>query len=65
MRPVLYDSTTLHFETEKEDGLGTKEGRVDPQIVVGLLVDAVGDSVGDCLLRAQRGPNRDDHPDAD
>ncbi len=47
---VLYDVTTLYFEAEKEDdspdGLRkvgySKERRVDPQIVVGLLVDRVG-----------------------
>lgn len=40
---VLYDVTTLYFETDKEDELRrvgySKERRVDPQIVVGLLVD--------------------------
>ena len=43
---LLYDTTTLYFEAEKEDGLRkvgySKERRVDPQIVVGLLVDASG-----------------------
>src|SRR5665254_20090 len=43
---VLYDVTTLYFEAEKEDGLRkvvySKERRVDPQIVVGLLVDRAG-----------------------
>ena len=43
---VLYDVTTLYFEAEKEDGLRkvgySKERRVDPQIVVGLLVDRTG-----------------------
>jgi hypothetical protein len=46
----LYDVTTLYFEAEKEDdgpqGLRkvgySKERRVDPQIVVGLLVDRHG-----------------------
>lgn len=46
----LYDVTTLYFEAEKEDegkdGLRkvgySKERRVDPQIVVGLLVDRRG-----------------------
>lgn len=37
---------TLYFEAEKEDGLRTvgfsKERRVDPQIVVGLLVERAG-----------------------
>src|SRR5690625_2316613 len=42
----LYDVTTLYFEAEQEDGLRkvgySKERRVDPQIVVGLLVDRHG-----------------------
>ncbi len=43
---VLYDVTTLYFEAEKEDELRkvgySKERRVDPQIVVGLLVNRGG-----------------------
>lgn len=43
---VLYDATTLYFETDHEDGLRkvgmSKERRVDPQIQVGLLVDPAG-----------------------
>ena len=43
---VLYDVTTLYFEAENEDQLRkvgySKERRVDPQIVVGLLVDRRG-----------------------
>lgn len=43
---VLYDVTTLYFEAEKEDTLRkvgfSKERRVDPQVVVGLLVDRRG-----------------------
>lgn len=43
---VLYDVTTLYFEAEKEDDLRrvgySKERRVDPQVVVGLLVDRAG-----------------------
>ena len=50
---VLYDVTTLYFEAEKEDEtweanegfrrIGySKERRVDPQIIVGLLVDREG-----------------------
>lgn len=43
---VLYDLTTLHFETDKEDtsrkvGM-SKERRVDPQVTLGLLTDASG-----------------------
>ena len=43
---ILYDVTTLYFEAESEDALRkvgySKERRVDPQIVVGLLVDRTG-----------------------
>lgn len=43
---VLYDVTTLYFEAENEDELRkvgfSKERRVDPQVVVGLLVDRNG-----------------------
>jgi len=42
----LYDVTTLYFEADKEDDLRkvgySKERRVDPQVVVGLLVDRHG-----------------------
>jgi Transposase DDE domain len=43
---VLYDLTTLHFETDIEDRLRkvgmSKERRVDPQITVGLLTTGSG-----------------------
>ena len=43
---LLYDVTTLYFEAENEDDLRkvgySKERRVDPQIVVCLLVDRTG-----------------------
>ncbi|MCV7357073.1 MULTISPECIES: IS1634 family transposase [Mycobacteriaceae] len=43
---LLYDVTTLYFEAENEDDLRkvgySKERRVDPQIVVGVLVDRTG-----------------------
>ncbi|HLI38959.1 MAG TPA: IS1634 family transposase [Streptosporangiaceae bacterium] len=43
---VLYDVTTLYFEAGHEDDLRkvgySKERRVDPQVVVGLLVDRNG-----------------------
>ncbi len=43
---VLYDVTTLYFEIQEEDfyrrpGL-SKERRIEPQIVIGLLVDQFG-----------------------
>jgi hypothetical protein len=43
---ILYDVTTLYFEAEHEDALRkvgySKERRVDPQIVVGLLAGRHG-----------------------
>ena len=43
---LMYDVTTLYFETDTEDNLRkvgfSKERRVDPQIVIGLLVDRSG-----------------------
>lgn len=43
---VLYDVTTLHFETDEGDGFResgfSKERRLEPQITVGLLADATG-----------------------
>ena len=47
---VLYDVTTLYFEVQKEDtyrrsGL-SKERRLEPQIVIGLLVDRSGFPLG-------------------
>ena len=46
MSLVLYDVTTLYFEIQKEDeyrksGL-SKERRLEPQIIIGLLVDSTG-----------------------
>jgi transposase len=47
---ILYDVTTLYFETQKEDdyrkpGL-SKERRLEPQIIIGLLVDQKGFPLG-------------------
>lgn len=43
---VLYDVTTLYFEIQKEDSYRkpgmSKERRLEPQIIVGLLVDQHG-----------------------
>jgi transposase len=43
---VLYDVTTLYFEIQKEDAYRipgmSKERRLEPQIIVGLLVDQNG-----------------------
>lgn len=43
---IVYDVTTLYFKAQKEDGLPevgySKERRINPQIVVGLIVDRTG-----------------------
>jgi hypothetical protein len=43
---ILYDVSTLYFETEAGDGFRepgfSKERRLDPQITIGLLTDASG-----------------------
>jgi Transposase DDE domain len=43
---VLFDVSTLHFETDTADGFRepgfSKERRLNPQIVIGLLTDAAG-----------------------
>lgn len=43
---LLYDVTTLYFETDTPDELRkpgfSTERRVEPQILVGLLTDATG-----------------------
>ena len=43
---VLYDVTTLYFDTDAADGFREsgfyKERRLEPQITVGLLTDATG-----------------------
>jgi len=43
---VLYDVTTLYFETNQGDGFRepgfSKERRLEPQITIGLLTDATG-----------------------
>ena len=43
---VLFDVSTLHFETDAGDGFRepgfSNERRLDPQITIGLLTDATG-----------------------
>ena len=43
---MLYDVSTLYFETDAGDGLRepgfSKERRLEPQITIGLLTDASG-----------------------
>lgn len=47
---LLYDVTTLYFETQQEDGYRrpglSKERRLEPQIVIGLLVNQDGFPLG-------------------
>ncbi|HZE14946.1 MAG TPA: IS1634 family transposase [Mycobacterium sp.] len=59
---VLYDVTTLHFESETEDELRrvgmSKERRVDPQIQVGLLVDPSGFPLELCCFEGNKAETR-------
>jgi len=47
---VLYDVTTLYFEAQKEDEFRkqgmSKERRLEPQIIIGLVVDRYGFPLG-------------------
>lgn len=47
---ILYDVTTLYFETQEEDDYRksgmSKERRLEPQILIGLLVDQSGFPLG-------------------
>lgn len=47
---ILYDVTTLYFEVQEEDGYRkpglSKERRLEPQIILGLLVDQNGFPLG-------------------
>ena len=59
---VLYDCTTLYFESEKEDKFRkvgmSKERRVDPQIQVGLLVDPAGFPLEVCCFEGNKAETR-------
>jgi len=75
---VLYDVTTLYFETPREDTLRkvgmSKERRVDPQVTVGLLTDSTGFPLAVHLFEGNKAETktlvpvltgfRDAHPDA-
>jgi hypothetical protein len=75
---VLYDLTTLYFETPREDGLRkvgmSKERRVDPQVTVGLLTDSAGFPLTVHLFEGNKAETktvvpvltdfREQHPDA-
>lgn len=59
---VLYDVSTLYFETDTADGFRepgfSKERRLEPQITIGLLTDATGLPLA---VEAFRQPRRDRH----
>jgi hypothetical protein len=62
---LLYDVTTLYFEVQKEDdyrksGL-SKERRLEPQIILGLLVDQNGFPLGLHSFEGNKSRNQD-HP---
>jgi hypothetical protein len=75
---VLYDVTTLYFETPREDKLRkvgmSKERRVDPQVTVGLLTTATGFPLDVHLFEGNKAETktlipvltefREQHPDA-
>ena len=65
---VLYDLTTLHFETDAEDRVRkvgmSKERRVDPQVTVGLLTTGSGFRWL-CSCSKEQGRDQDLGPGAD
>ena len=66
---MLYDVTTLYFETPREDRLRkvgmSKERRVDPQVTVGLLTDRGRVPAGRAPVRGQQGRDQDLDPGPD
>jgi hypothetical protein len=63
---VLYDVTALYFEAEKEDELCkvgySKERRVNPEIVVGLLVGRTGFPLATSLPSTRPGSSSSSDP---
>ena len=61
---VLYDVSTLYFETDAGDGFResgfSKERRLEPQITIGLLTDADGFPLMVSRVRGQQGRDQDD-----
>lgn len=59
---VLFDTTTLHFESEKADELRamgrSKEGRFGPQVQYGLLTDRTGFPLEFVLFPGNKGETR-------
>ena len=64
---VLFDVTTLHFETDKADGFRepgfSKERRLEPQITVGLLTDETGFPLRAGAFEGKQGRDRHHDPD--
>ena len=62
---MLYDVSTLYFETDAGDGFRepgfSKERRLEPQITIGLLTDAAGFPL---MVEAFEGNRGRDHHDA-
>ena len=63
---ILYDVTTLWFDTDTGDGFRepgfSKERRLEPQITVGLLTDATGMPLMIDAFEGEPGRNQNDHP---
>jgi hypothetical protein len=61
---VLYDVSTLYFETDEGDGFREpgffKERRLEPQVTVGLLTDQDGVSADGVGVRGEHGRDQDD-----
>ncbi len=57
---VLFDVSTLYFETDAGDGFRepgfSKERRLEPQITLGLLTDAAGFPLTVAGFRGQQAP---------
>ena len=60
---VLYDVSTLYFETDEGDGFResgfSKERRLEPQITIGLLTDADGFPLMVSRVRGEQGRDQD------
>ena len=61
---VLYDVSTLYFETDQGDGFRepgfSKERRLEPQITIGLLTGQDGFPLMVSRVRGQQGRDQDD-----
>ncbi len=61
---VLYDVSTLYFETDAGDGFResgfSRERRLEPQITIGLLTDQAGFPLMVSRVRGQQGRDQDD-----